>query len=166
MKKQVNISIGELYASKEPVVIHTVLGSCIAVCLFDMENRIGGMNHILLPGRQNLKRSNSPARFGANAMEMLIKRIISLGGNHFQTVAKVFGGAHIMQAISYENSVGRKIGESVKDFLKKEGIKILCQDLEGTEARKVYFHTDTGEVFMKRILAMNYSVEGGPGIRR
>lgn len=55
MKKQIRINIGDYYASKEPSVLHTVIGSCVAVCLVDHEKGIGGMNHILLPGKADLK---------------------------------------------------------------------------------------------------------------
>ena len=54
MKKQVGIHIGDCYVSTEPAVIYTVLGSCVAVCLFDPVRRIGGMNHILLPGEARM----------------------------------------------------------------------------------------------------------------
>jgi len=81
MKKQINIHIGDYYASEEPVIITTLLGSCVAVCLFDGENRIGGMSHIFLPGRAEWDRFDSSARYGINAMELLINKIMKLGGD-------------------------------------------------------------------------------------
>ncbi len=156
MKNKVNIHIGEFYASREPAVIYTLLGSCVAVCLFDPHKMIGGMNHILLPGRPNLSRFDHSARYGINAMELLINRIMNLGGNKCEIVAKVFGGAHVIPAISPANSVGPRIAEFVKLFLEKEEIRIISRDLGGDSIRRVYFHTDTGEAFVKRIPSMNY----------
>jgi len=151
MKNHISIHIGEYYASSEPAVIHTVLGSCVTVCLFDPLNRVGGMNHILMPGKVDMKCFNSAARYGVNAMELLINRIMTLGGDRCGLVAKVFGGAHVISAISRENGMGRKNVEFAFEFLKKEEIRIISQDLGGTDSRKIFFHTDTGDVFLKRI---------------
>jgi len=151
MKKRINIHVGEYHASSEPAVIYTVLGSCVAVCLFDPVKRIGGMNHILLPGRADMKRFDSSARYGINAMELLINRIMDLKGDRRRLVAKVFGGGDVITSISRKYSIGEKNVSFVLMFLQREGIRLLSKDVRGTDSRKVYFHTDTGEVFLKRI---------------
>ena len=151
MKKLIRIHIGELHASKKPVVIETVLGSCVAVCLYDSRERIGGMNHILLPGEADLKHFDTSARYGINAMELLINRITALGGDRRRIVAKVFGGAQILWAVSQSNGMGRKNTEFVLEFLQMEGIDIVSQDVGGNRARKVLFHTDTGHAFLKTL---------------
>jgi len=151
MKKEVRIHIGELYACDCPTVINTLLGSCVAVCLMDPVKRIGGMNHILLPGKPDLKRFDDSARYGINAMELLINRIIDLGGNRRRLAAKVFGGAHVLPSMSRDNGMGEKNAAFVLDFLKNEDIKVSSKDTGGDEPRRIYFHTDTGDVFLKRI---------------
>lgn len=151
MKKKVYIHIGELHASKNPVIIHTLVGSCVAVCLYDPVNHIGGMNHILLPGRADLRHFDAPARYGINAIELLINKIMKLGGDRKQLVAKVFGGAHIISAISRENGIGKKNADFVIEFLRNESIRIVNSDLEGNSSRRIYFHTDTGQVFLKKV---------------
>lgn len=151
MKRKISIHIGGLHASKEPTVIHTLLGSCVAVCLYDAVERIGGMNHILLPGRADLRHFDTVARYGINAMELLINRIMTLGGKRRRLVAKVFGGAHVLPSISRENGVGNKNIEFVLNFMELESIAVIGRDLGGHDTRKIYFHTDTGEVFLKRI---------------
>ena len=75
MKKRINISIGDYYASKEPAIIYTLLGSCVAVCLYDRKNRIGGMNHILLPGSPNMNKFDSSARYGIKIAEDNIRGV-------------------------------------------------------------------------------------------
>lgn len=156
--KTVTINIGGLYAGSEPTIIYTLLGSCVAVCLFDRKNRIGGMNHILLPGQADMSRFDSSARYGINAMELLINRIMSLGGNRSGIVAKVFGGGHIIPAIPPANSIGPRIAEFIKLFLKKEGISIISQDIGGKNIRKVYFYTENGAAFVKHISPMNFQI--------
>lgn len=154
MKKQISIHIGEYHASSDPSVIHTVLGSCVAVCLFDPENRIGGMNHILLPGKADLKHFDVSARYGINAMELLINGIMAIGGDRNRLVAKVFGGGQIIYSISRENGVGEKNILFALEFLKKERIRVISEDIGGIESRNIYFHTDTGDVFLKRVPPM------------
>ncbi len=163
------IGIGEYEASKSPLIIHTILGSCVAVCLYDDINRIGGMNHILLPGKTKLHEYNSSTRYGINAMELLINSIMKLGGERKLLKAKIFGGAHIIPTISIENSIGRRNSEFVINFLKEERIRLISKDVGGNETRKVMFHTDTGEVFLKRIpntIAEKYAAKEKQKIKR
>lgn len=149
--EQVSIHIGEYHASKKPVVIGTLLGSCIAVCLIDPVERIGGMNHILLPGKASIGCCDDVSRYAVNSMELLINNIMRLGGKRNLLQAKVFGGANVVPCISEENGMGRKNAEFVLQFLELEGIPVLSQDLGGVNARKIYFRTNTGEVFLRRI---------------
>lgn len=150
-RKKISIHIGEYYADREPAVIHTVLGSCVAACLFDPYTRTGGMNHILLPGKADLKKYDDSARYGVNAMELLINNMMRLGASRKYLLAKVFGGAHMMSGISIENGVGRKISSFVLEFLDRENIEVISKDVGGTDSRKIFFYTDTGEVFLRRI---------------
>lgn len=151
MKKNIGIHIGDLYASRAPAIVSTLLGSCVAVCLYDPKERIGGMNHFLLPGKADLKQFDPSARYGINAMELLINRIMAAGGEKSRLVAKVFGGANILPLISEEYAMGPKNIEFVLDFLRIESIRVISWDLGGVQARKVLFHTDTGVVFLKRL---------------
>jgi chemotaxis protein CheD len=156
MKKKITIHVGEIYVSSKPMIIHTLLGSCVAVCLFDPIHQIGGMNHILLPGMADMKKFDAPARYGIHAMELLINKIMRLGGDRRLLTAKIFGGAHLLPSISYENGIGRKNVAFVKEFLRNESIQIISNDIEGHESRRIYFHTDTGEVFLRRIYSHHY----------
>lgn len=157
MKDQIIINAGESYASRDPIIIHTLLGSCVAVCLYDPIARIGGMNHILLPGKPDITKFDDSARYGINAMDILITMIMKLGGNRDRLIAKAFGGAQVITEISWENGVGYRIATFVRAFLKNEKIRLASSDLEGFDIRKIFFHTDTGEVFLKRRKPMKTS---------
>jgi chemotaxis protein CheD len=157
MKKLVSIHIGQLHASRHPTIIYTLLGSCVAVCLFDPVAKIGGMNHILMPGCADFRHGGTAGRYGDNAIRMLIKRIVNLGGSLEHLVAKVFGGAHMLQESSKEYSTGVKNAQGAIACLQGHHVPILKRDLGGSDTRKIYFHTDTGEVFLKRM---------GPGAQR
>lgn len=157
MKKRIDINVGGFHASRQPTVIHTLLGSCVAVCLYDRASSIGGMNHILLPGKADLKHFDNVTRYAINAMELLINKIMGLGGKRHNLVAKVFGGAHIVPEISPKNGMGTKNSQFVLSFLQTESIAVVSKDIGGRDTRKIYFHTDTGDVFLKRI-RFNHSV--------
>lgn len=151
-KETVIIRIGELYATNKPTVIQTVLGSCVAVCLFDTVNRIGGMNHIFLPGNSSSNIYDTSFRYGENAMKYLIKRVLNLGGERKSLVAKAFGGANVLPSISENLGVGPRIVDFVLDYLEKEKIEIIAHDLGGNKSRKVFFHTDTGMAHVRRFI--------------
>lgn len=151
MKKHFCIHIGGYMASREPAVIQTLLGSCVSCCLYDPVRRIGGMNHILLPGEADMRVFNEPARCGIHAMELLINEIMKLGGTRASLVGKVFGGAHMLPTISPENGMGRRNISFCFNFLKNEQIRVASYDVGGVNARKIFFHTDSGDVFLRRI---------------
>ena len=157
MKERITINAGESYASKDPVIIHTLLGSCVAVCLYDPISRVGGMNHILMPGRPDIKKFNDSARYGINAMDILITMMMKLGGKRDRLIAKAFGGAHVIPEISWENGVGQKIAAFVRAYLKNESIRLVSSDLEGFDVRNIYFHADTGQVLLKSRKPMKMS---------
>ncbi len=147
-KTQVTIKIGELHAAAEPTIIYTLLGSCVAVCIYDSQKHIGGMNHIFLPGGNS---STSSTRYGENAIKNLLQKIIKLGGNQKDMIAKAFGGGHVIPAISEEIGVGSKIVDFVISFLKENKIELVAHDFGGNMPRKVFFHTDTGMAYVKQL---------------
>lgn len=148
--KHISIHIGEYYASCDPVVISTLLGSCVSACLYDWKNGIGGMNHILVPGKASFESFNAAARFSINAMELLINGLLYLGAERSKIWAKVFGGANVIPALSEKNSVGTRNCEFVLEFLKKERIQIVGKDVGGYKSRKIYFHTENGDVYVRK----------------
>lgn len=160
MKKRIFIHIGGLYCSKEAVIIETILGSCVAVCLYDAEARIGGMNHILLPGRADLQHFDAVARYGINAMELLINKMVTTGAHRSRLVAKAFGGAHVLPSIMPGLGPGDKNIEFVMNFLAMEAIPLRSYNMGGHVTRRIYFHTDTGDVFLKRIPSSHYPETG------
>jgi chemotaxis protein CheD len=151
----VKILPGQYYAAAGRGAISTVLGSCVSTCLWDPVQRIGGMNHFMLPG--DTARPDSPwaesARFGLYAMEVLINDMIRLGADRRRLVAKVFGGAQLLAGFD-KLDVGAKNSEFVLHFLQEEGIRVLAQDLLDVCPRKVHFFVETGKVQVKRLGAL------------
>jgi chemotaxis protein CheD len=135
------IYIGEVVASATPLQLQTLLGSCVAVCLRDPAAAIGGMNHILLPGRCD--GDGLPSRCGVHAMELLINAIMKEGGDRRRLVAKVFGGANVVASLQ-SPTVGELNAIFIRDFLATERIPLVAERLGGTHPVQVNFRTDTG----------------------
>lgn len=149
--KRTTIHVGEIFVAREPTVVQTLLGSCVSVCLMDPVTKAGGMNHILLPGKADMRSYDDSARYGVNAMELLISRLQNEGSKRARMVAKVFGGANVLDGLDRQFSPGLRNGTFAMEFLEVEKIPVIGHDLGGYNARRIYLRTDTGEVFMKRI---------------
>lgn len=148
----VKILPGQYYAAAGQGAITTVLGSCVATCLWDPLARIGGMNHFMLPGDGDTGASlaKPSARFGVYAMEVLINEMIHIGADRRRMVAKVFGGGRVLQGFD-SLDVGAKNSQFVLEFLATETIPVLAQHLLGSCARKVNFFPETGKVQLKQL---------------
>jgi chemotaxis protein CheD len=148
----VKILPGQYHASSGPGTITTVLGSCVSTCLWDPVERIGGMNHFMLPGDTAAPGAawTASARFGVYAMEVLINQMTRMGADRRRLVAKVFGGARVLAGFD-KLDVGAKNAEFVLEFLKVEGIPLAAQDLLDVHPRKVHFFPATGKVQLKRL---------------
>ena len=140
------IVVGEVHASDTPTEVSTVLGSCIAVCLYDQQARLGGMNHFALPSGEGTARKATS--FGVHAMELLINQIMGLGGDRRRLQAKVFGGAKVIE-LTGDGSVGERNAEFIRQFLQTESIPITAEYLGGDRGMQVLFETHIGRARMK-----------------
>lgn len=140
-----HINQGEYAVGNDPdLMITTLLGSCIAVCLHDPVACIGGMNHILLP--EETGGAASGASFGVNAMELLINGIIKAGGQRGRLQAKVFGGGRMVAGLS---NIGERNREFVMRFLNAEKIPCLSESTGGDTGRRVQFWPHSGKARQK-----------------
>lgn len=143
----VKVLPGEYFVSSEDLVIMTVLGSCIAACIWDNKIRIGGMNHFMLPDGDG---ADGSGRYGSYAMELLINEMIKLGARRETMQAKVFGGGAVMAGFTTMN-VGERNTKFVLDYLATERIPVVSQDVLDIHPRKVCFFPVTGKVLVKRL---------------
>lgn len=139
---------GAIFASAEPHLITTVLGTCISVCLWERERGVGGMNHYMLP-LWNGAGLASP-KYGNIAIERLIERMEQLGCDRQRLVAKVFGGKSNGSEIAILN-VGDRNAALAEEMLAEAGIPIVACNLGGLFGRKLLFNTTTGAVLLKQV---------------
>jgi chemotaxis protein methyltransferase CheR len=141
------IVLGEWFTASEPSLVGTLLGSCVAACLFDATAGVGGMNHFMLPSSQD--DNGTGARFGVHAMEILINELMRKGADRKRLAAKAFGAAAVNSELT--STVAEQNGTFIREFLAREKIPLLIERLGGHEAREVYMRTDNGEAFVRRI---------------
>ncbi|NUQ61647.1 MAG: hypothetical protein HUU20_04110 [Pirellulales bacterium] len=141
------IIAGEYAAFHGPAEISTLLGSCVAACLFDPERHIGGMNHFMLPFHASDPRAC--ARYGVHSMELLINEIMTLGGDRRRLRAKAFGGANVLGLHRLSLDVGRQNCRFVREFLEIENIPLVAERLGGEHPLRVHFLSDSGRAFVK-----------------
>jgi len=139
---------GEYYVTGRDMLLVTVLGSCVAACIRDSGNGIGGMNHYMLPDSPGDQ--GESGRYGTYAMEILINHLMKLGAQRKNLEAKVFGGGNVIATMTTTN-VGERNAKFVLDFLKTEQIRVAAKDLLDIYPRKVYFFPYTGKVLVKKL---------------
>ena len=148
---------GEYYVTTADELVVTVLGSCVAACIRDPHFGIGGMNHFMLPVAGELAGCtatslSSAARYGNFAMEHLVNAILKHGGRRDHLEVKLFGGGRILSQMT---DVGHRNILFVRDYVQKEGLRVVAEDLGGPYPRKVLYHPLTGKVWMKKLRSLH-----------
>lgn len=156
--KRVTIAPGEYYASNEAVTISTLLGSCVAACLFDPVNKVVGMNHFLLSNRRYARElpmyATEAGRYGIHAMELLINEMMRIGANRKHLKAKAFGGARILPQTGEVGNffcVNEVNCRFIREFLASENIPLLAEDLGGVAGKVIHFSNGDYAVYLRKI---------------
>lgn len=139
---------GRLFAEPGECLITTVLGSCVAVCLWDRQQRIGGMNHYMLP-LWNGDGLPTP-KYGNISIEKLYARMLALGCRRDTLVAKVFGGASVNRTAQEVFMIGDRNITLAYQLLEEFAIPVIASDVGGGTGRKIIMNTATGVVLVGR----------------
>ncbi|TAM11744.1 MAG: chemoreceptor glutamine deamidase CheD [Nevskiaceae bacterium] len=140
---------GEYRVDDRDVMLVTVLGSCVAACLYDPLRRIGGMNHFMLPDSRS-DDANGSTRYGAYAMEMLINDLLKRGAARSRLQAKLFGGGAVLPGLKTTN-IGEQNAAFALHYMAEENIPVLGQDLGDICPRRVHYFPASGRVMVKRL---------------
>lgn len=132
------------------VVVTTVLGSCVAVCLQDNVAKVGGMNHYLLgePIANHRVQDRNLLSYGIHAMELLINEMMKLGAVRSRMRAHLYGGSNMIAGLGM---IGTSNSEFAKRFVETEGISIAHIDVGGSHARRVEFQPYEGRSRCNRV---------------
>jgi len=141
---------GQLFCSVEPYAVTTILGSCVAVCLWDPLLKAGGITHYILP--YVVADAGSSPRFGNVAIRLLIKKLLDLGSKKHNLQAKLFGGACVIDAFrGRDNHLGKQNIQAARSLLLDESISIVAEDVGGRQARKLIFHVSDGTAWVRGV---------------
>ncbi len=152
---------GEHYVTTDPIVLSTLLGSCVSVCLYDPVERVLGMNHFLLPMRNPaggaLALASDAGRYGLWAMELLINGLLNRGARRHNLRAKAFGGGNVLNIPQCSQvprlQIGAANAQFVRDFLRDDQIPLVAEDLGGERGRQIFFDGADFSVYLRRIPA-------------
>jgi chemotaxis protein CheD len=138
---------GYIYFSRVPAVVRTVLGSCVAICLWDRRRSFGGINHFLYPFTKH--RKEATPKFGNVAVSTLLRIMEEAGSLRSDLRAQIYGGGYP------EGAEGPDIGaENVRvarRMLNRKGIRIVSEDVGGNLGRKIVFDTASGHVAVLKV---------------
>jgi chemotaxis protein CheD len=149
----VKVLPGEFYVSDQNELVTTVLGSCIAACIYDARRGIGGMNHFMLPEPRGERDSwtatvGRAARYGSDAMEQLINTILAAGGQRADLQVKIFGGGRVLAQLT---DIGQRNIDFVQRYIATEKLNLCASDLGDVYPRQVQFFPDSGRARVRML---------------
>lgn len=143
----VNITAGEWYVTREPSLLSTVLGSCVAACMRDPVSGLCGINHFLLPESSQMPFAElrTPTMFGDRAMAELLDALLLQGAQHSRIEVKLFGGARLYES---SDDIGNRNACWALSDARQRGLRVnlLESDLCGEKSRRIHFCTVSGVV--------------------
>lgn len=147
-QKRVFLLPGEIAISKQPAIIATLLGSCVAVCLYNKKLRFGGMNHFMLPSGSG---GMLPGKYGEYATTKLIETMLKADRIKSSIEARVYGGSAVVGHLSAGMNIGKRNIKTAINILKAYEIKIVEKKTGGDTGMKIFFDNYTGEVEHRNI---------------
>lgn len=147
----INVGIADLKISSSPNILRTILGSCVGICIYDLNKKIGGMCHIMLPSAK--KMGGNIKKYSETAIPLLISELIEAGALKKNMQAKIAGGATMFKHIesSLMGEIGKNNIKSVKDVLALNNIELIAEDVGEDYGRTIDFYLETGELKIKTI---------------
>jgi len=146
---EVFLSPGTLHCAAAPSRVTTILGSCVAVCLWDSRKRLGGMNHFVLPNRRRDDDAN--LRFGDVAITTLVEQMLRLGCRVASLRAKLFGGAAVLPFAAGGDPVGAQNVRVAIEHLRNHGIPVVARHTGGRSGLLIRLFTESGDVMVRRV---------------
>jgi chemotaxis protein CheD len=144
---------GQHVSCKEKEVIATVLGSCVAACIWDPVVELGGMNHFMLPYDEDglWSGASRALRYGNHAMDALINEMLAGGAVKRRMQVKFFGGANVMATAAKMGGVGDDNCRFAQEYAVAEKLNVVSTDLGGSRGRRIMFDPVTGKAWRRLI---------------
>ncbi|MFA6500049.1 MAG: chemotaxis protein CheD [Desulfurivibrionaceae bacterium] len=152
----INLTPGKLLIIDQPTLVSTILGSCVSLCLYSKKFRVGAICHGMLPRQTKLPVIGHFPYVDTAVSHMLETMTSRFGIAPSELTVKLFGGASVLQthmAGADGFAIGQQNIAAALETLARFGLTPDVQKTGGTEGYKIFFNTDTGEVFVRRIAA-------------
>ena len=138
---------GHVFVSSEGQSVVIILGSCVAVCMWDPSQGIGGATHYMLP-TWDQKGMPSP-RYGNVAISILLRKLLEAGAVRGQLRAKIFGGGCLFDSMREPNAnreqhLGSRNVDIALEMLSKAQIPVVSAEVGGDRGQRIVFRADTG----------------------
>ncbi|MCK4997314.1 chemotaxis protein CheD [Candidatus Pacearchaeota archaeon] len=148
MTEKINVRMSECEMASGDVILETLgLGSCVAICIYSKEKKLGGLAHIMLPHRINYEITEF--RFADEAIFFMLKDFKKNGCENKDLVAKIVGGASMFEGLS--NHIGQDNVETIRAEFEKQGVKIAAEEVFGNHGRSIWFDLNDGDVVVSTV---------------
>lgn len=147
---------GGLYVGRKPVVVETILGSCVSVCLFAPNLGIGAVNHAVLPENPDVVQWDKVGHYMESSLLFLLSRLQAYGVPFPELLAKIVGGAQVLamrQDLPAILNIGLCNTKNALEILAQRGIPVVTQTTGGVQGRKIRFFPRTGELYVRELSA-------------
>ncbi len=148
--RAIHIHPGQIEVQKKTPIC-TLLGSCVAICLYDPHLHLAGMNHFMLPHFRDREKNLHDGKYsGMASMDALVNAMLKHGAHKSRLIAKGFGGGKMVQ-LSETPSIGERNISFAQEWLAAEKIPLLASDWGGNWARKIVLDPHSGDVYCRQI---------------
>jgi len=144
----IRIAPGEVAVGNTDDELRTLLGSCVAITLWDPQRRVGAMCHVTLPSHPGIRRIDAPdTRYAEGAWAAMRKGLVKHGIDPAACACKLFGGAQVYRHA--RAVVGQRNLEAVAELLATEDVRVTSQHVAGTGYRELRFVIASGDVWVR-----------------
>ncbi|HUL62711.1 MAG TPA: chemotaxis protein CheD [Methanocella sp.] len=152
---EIKVGMGDLAVARAPATLAIIgLGSCVGVALYYQKERIGGLAHIMLPDSTKSRNTTSREKFADTGLPILLDRLKKSGADPLWVTARLIGGASMFKTTGPQGSsamfnIGENNVRACREFLKKERIRIVGEEVLGTSGRTMRFDLVTGRITVR-----------------
>lgn len=148
--EEIRVGMAEMRVESKQVKLVTSVGSCVAIGIYDPIGRRGGLAHVMLPDSSISPNDLIHAKFADTAVPALANAIAKNGGGK-SLLAKIAGGANMFPTVINSGlAIGEKNIDAVKVALTANKIKLIAEEVGGSQGRKVIFNVAAGIMTVKR----------------
>ncbi len=156
-----------MLVAKQPSLVSTVLGSCVSVTMHTRRSRISAICHAILPSipieMLNSDRSDECFKYVDSSIHYMLETLLRYGVKRTEVEVKLFGGSSMFeteeQSHRLRTSVGEQNIETALQVIESERLNLVASDVGECLGRKIFFHTHTGEILLKRLKGMKNGSE-------